>query len=321
VDVQSFTTYIDGKTNSRQSQVEGYLRILRQRGEDVSEGDCHLQSLARDYMKKIYGRLYSSGPSLQKISKAARAKALGGIPGGVFELDLENSFLSLLATALRKLLDVEGGDEDMLLKEFPFLRHFNANREKWIAFVMEYYDADAVSAKRLFLSALSPHGRQTADPEARPDWLPHIDGLQQEIVKATGFLQSHDLLYRDVCEKRPDVSTLHIYLGELECRVMLSMKQCLESCGALPISLVYDGIYFRPMALDIHSDSHFHDSIAKVESEHGVSMQMKDTSGVKLPWRRVQEEESVQASAEQSQRCESEATGKVNIYGGRLDSR
>ena len=240
----------------------------------------------RDYLKKTFGRFYSSGSSLEKISKQVRKKCFERIVGGVYELGTQNYFLSFLESASRKCVrsDVEEGDVSVMQTEFPLLCHVNANMNSWARFVAEYFDIEQASAKRLFLSALSPLGKQTPDAEARPDWLPHLDGLQQEIVKAASCLAAHDALYKEVSEKRSDASVLHIFLGELECRAMLAMKEVLEKVGAVPISLVYDGIYFRPMGLDFESPE-FQTLISEVEYAHGIVINIKALSGEKLAWR------------------------------------
>ena len=289
VDLESFRTYVSNKADTRQSFTEGYLRLLERRGTPANDPDehCVLQALLRDYYKNIFGRLYSSGPSLQKLSKAARKAALQHIAGGVYELDIQNSFLSLLETALRRLLS-----NDEVQNQFPLLCHFNANTADWINFVANYFEAESSAVKRLFLSALSPRGRQTVDNDERPDWLPHLDALQQEIVRTVEFLLSNDPLYKEVCQKRPDGSALHIYLGELECRAMLRMKLCLENAGAIPISLVYDGIYFRLGRLEMHSEA-FCLRISEIESEHGIVIKMKNIDGVKIPWRQAVETEPI----------------------------
>ena len=113
--------------------------------------------------------------------------------------------------------------------------------------------------------------------------MPHLDGLQQEIVKATNLLAREDELYKSVAEARPDGSTLHIYLGEVECHAMLDMKAALEELGAVPVSLVYDGIYFRPMGLDFGSQA-FADRIAHIKSAHGITILNKNVEGEKLGW-------------------------------------
>ena len=122
------------------------------------------------------------------------------------------------------------------------------------------------------------------DIDTRPDWLPHLDALQQEIVKATKVLAVRDDLFVDVCTRCPGRSPLHICLGELECRAMLGMKQALETVGARPIALVHDGIYFLPMGVDIHSQE-FKETVAVVEAVHGITIKLKTLAGERLNWK------------------------------------
>ncbi|CAK0910510.1 unnamed protein product, partial [Prorocentrum cordatum] len=200
------------------------------------------------------------------------------IQGGVLELDMKVAFFSLLVVALKQhdQLNVEA--------EFPLLRNVVSNWDGWKTFVSKYFDVEVAVAKKLLISATSPYGRQSPNPQERPDWLPHLDCLQTEIVNASRFLLEHDVLYQEVAKARPDCSSLHIFLGELECSVLMDMKHLLEEAGAVPISLVYDGIYFRPMGLDVH-DENFIAHVSAIEAGHGISLQLKDLSGAPIPWR------------------------------------
>ena len=92
VDIASFSKYVAAKTDGKQAYVYGYLRLLRSRGADQVIGGRSLKSLRRDYRKYVYGRLCAYGPSLQTLCRKARQTALEHIPGGVYELDSENSF-------------------------------------------------------------------------------------------------------------------------------------------------------------------------------------------------------------------------------------
>ncbi|CAK0830227.1 unnamed protein product, partial [Prorocentrum cordatum] len=200
------------------------------------------------------------------------------IQGGVLELDMKVAFFSLLVVALKQhdQLNVEA--------EFPLLCNVVSNWDGWKTFVSKYFDVEVAVAKKLLISATSPYGRQSPNPQERPDWLPHLDCLQTEIVNASRFLLEHDVLYQEVAKARPDCSSLHIFLGELECSVLMDMKHLLEEAGAVPISLVYDGIYFRPMGLDVH-DENFIAHVSAIEAGHGISLQLKDLSGAPIPWR------------------------------------
>ena len=62
------------------------------------------------------------------------------------------------------------------------------------------------------------------------------------------------------------------------------MKECLERVGAVPIALVYDGIYFRPMGLDL-DDQAFVSLVSRMEEVHGITVRIKDLTGAKLKWR------------------------------------
>ena len=91
----------------RQHQLEAYIRLLETRGEPIIGEPDGIRRLPRKYMKKDNcGRMYTSGPSLQSITKSARKAALSGIPGDVFELDMYMSSLTLLLRAVADLLSV-----------------------------------------------------------------------------------------------------------------------------------------------------------------------------------------------------------------------
>ncbi|CAK0831513.1 unnamed protein product, partial [Prorocentrum cordatum] len=235
--------------------VQGYARLLDNRGtastEAAADGEQRpLKSLLRKYVKQ----------------------------GGVLELDIKVAFFSLLVVALKR------HEQICVEAEFPLLCDIASNWGGWKSFVSGYFDVGVDVTKKLLISATSPYGRQSPDPAQRPDWLPHLDCVQTEASNACRFLLEHDALYQEVAKARPECSSLHIFLGELECRVMMSMKHILEEAGAVPISLVYDGIYFRPMGLDVH-DEGFIGLVTAVEAEHGVSLHLKDLSGAEIPWR------------------------------------
>ena len=63
---------------------------------------------------------------------------------------------------------------------------------------------------------------------------------------------------------------------------MFDMKECLERLGAILISLVYDGIYFRPVGLDSRVE-YFETAIGGVESTHGITVHIKDLLGQEIP--------------------------------------
>ena len=283
VDIDALVAHVDSGVDRRQVQVQGYSRLLDKRGTASMEvavdgGQRSLRSLLRTYMKYGFGRIHTAGPSLQKVTREARRAALAGIPGGVLELDMKVAFFSLLVVALKQhdQLNVEA--------EFPLLCDVVSNWDGWKSFVSEYFDVEVAVAKKLLISATSPYGRQSPNSQERPDWLPHLDCLQTEIGNASRFLLEHDALYQEVAKARPDCSSLHIFLGELECSVLMDMKQLLEEAGAAPISLVYDGIYFRPMGLDVH-DENFIARVSAIEAGHGISLHLKDLSGAPIPWR------------------------------------
>ena len=234
--------HVNTGADSRQHQLRAYLRLLSTRGHHV-DGGGPLRGLARTYMKKCgLGRLYSSGPSLQQITKVARRRALEHIPGGVYELDIHLCFISLLVVAI---LEALGNNQGLLVSKFPLLVHLKENRSTWVLFLQEYFDCDKDAAKKLILSIMSPNDRQTPDAIERPDWLPQLDALQQEIQAAVTLLAERDELFKEVARKRPDASTLHVYLGEQEAAVSLEMMHCLQTHGAIPISLVFGGGLFQ----------------------------------------------------------------------------
>ncbi|CAK0803421.1 unnamed protein product, partial [Prorocentrum cordatum] len=277
VDIAALIGRVESGADRPQVQVQGYARLFDNRGtastEAAADGEQRpLKSLLRKYVKQGYGRLHTVGPSLQKITREARCAALAGIPGGVLELDIKVAFFSLLVVALKRHGQI------CVEAEFPLLCDIASNWGGWKSFVSGYFDVGVDVAKKLPISATSPYGRQSPDPAQQPDWLPHLDCVQTEASNACRFLLEHDALYQEVAKARPECSSLHIFLGELECRVMMSMKHILEEAGAVPISLVYDGTYFRPMGLDVH-DEGFIGLVTAVEAEHGVSLHLKDLSG------------------------------------------
>ena len=197
------------------------MRQLESRGQTVEGDILEVRKLIRKYMKKEgLGRLYSSGPSLQKITRASRKEALQRIPGGVFELDIRLAFLSLLLHAIREALHQK---EDVVCKMFPLLVHVTSHKDEWLSFIAEYFKCDRDIAKKLLQCILSSRGRQSPNSHDRPDWLPHLDALQQEIQSAIVLLADADPLYKEVSHKRPDCNTLHVYLGELDSRVSIDM--------------------------------------------------------------------------------------------------
>ena len=154
------------------------------------------------------GRLYSSGPSLQKITRVARKHALEQIPGGVFELDIRLSFISLLVFAIRRALDHV---HDEVQKRYPLLLDVLNHKERWLAFIQDYFECCPDVAKQLLSCILSPRGKQSPNASDRPDWLPHLGAVQQEICDAARLLSQSDSLYQEVLQKRADCSVLHVY--------------------------------------------------------------------------------------------------------------
>ncbi|CAK0848671.1 unnamed protein product, partial [Prorocentrum cordatum] len=78
-----------------------------------------------------------------------------------------------------------------------------------------------------------------------------VDRLQRSLCVQLVQIQS----LPGVAEARPDCSSLRIFLGELGCRALVAVDQLLGEVGAVSISLVYHGSYFRPMGLDARDGS------------------------------------------------------------------
>ena len=170
----------------RPEQLVECIRKVESRGVALPEGTFSLQQ--QYYKVDGFGRLYTSGGSLQIITKEARAAALCGL--GVIEWDMKNAQPSLLLRALRGCVDASSLDG-----EFPLLLRFRRNPDVWRERVAHFYGMPERDAKKLFLQIMfggrtKPYGRQRS--------LPVVEALQWEFQYAQAVLLEKSALYKQI---------------------------------------------------------------------------------------------------------------------------
>ena len=204
------------------------------------------------------GRRYADGISAQNLNKIVRAIAFENIG---FEIDMENSSLSLLYLELQAL-KVES--------EYPIVCKIRNNPSLWREIIGKYYDITVNEAKKMLIRTI--YGGKPQDDN------PLLWALLLEVIRASQYLLQQPKyvflhsMYSD--RKTPLFSRLFILLSINEDKILTELEKCImDHFPEANVSLLmYDG-------LEIYMNKDLRQELSTILKEFsnktGVNMKIK----------------------------------------------